>query len=136
MEASMNVDWGAIVTQLLLILLPILVTSAITYISALAVKAIAALKARYPKWMDILDSYAPEVVAAAEQLRKSGVLPTAAAAKEYAVKTLQVYLQAHGISGVDVALIEAKIEAAVKDLPAFSPGVRSAPTPTPTSAVG
>ena len=128
----MNVDWGAVVTQILVYLLPILVVALIGWASAKAARAWQVFKSKFPKWASLLDAYAPEVVAAAEQLRKTGVLPTSAAAKEYAVTNLQNILDAHGAKTVNVGIIANSVEAAVSQLPAFS-GVT--PTPTPTAPV-
>lgn len=128
----MNIDYGAIVTQLLVVLLPILVVALIGWASAKAAQAWQVFKSKFPKWASLLDAYAPEVVAAAEQLRKTGVLPTPAAAKEYAVTNLQNILDAHGAKTVNVGIIANSVEAAVSQLPAFS-GVT--PTPTPTAPV-
>ena len=96
-------------------------------------KAIQKLKVAYPQWAQILDTYAPVVVAAAEQLRKTGVLPTKEAALSYAITAMQSYLSAHGAKDVDVALIEAAIEAEVGKLPPFG---SVPPTTTTTTTEG
>ena len=131
----MNIDYGAIVTQLLVVLLPILVVALIGWASAKAAQAWQVFKSKFPKWASLLDAYAPEVVAAAEQLRKTGVLPTPAAAKEYAVTNLQNILDAHGAKTVNVGIIANSVEAAVSQLPAFE-GVKTTPTPTAPVAQG
>ena len=123
----MVIDVGAIVTQLLSYLLPILVLALITWVSAKAAQAWSVFKNKYPKWAALLDANVPEVVAAAEQMRKNGTLPTGAEAKEYAVTTLQSILDAHGAKTVNVGIIANQVEAAVSQLPEFA-GTKPAPT--------
>ena len=125
----MNIDWGAVLTGLLVYLLPILVVALITWASAKAATEWQVFKTRYPQWASLLDAYAPGVVDAAEQLRKTGVLPTPEAAKEYAVTNLQNILDAHGAKTVNVGIIANAVESAVSQLPAFE-GVKTTPTPT------
>jgi hypothetical protein len=116
-----QINWGAVVTQLLAVLLPILAVALITWLAGLATKVWASVKQYYPKWAQVIQEYTPVAVAAAEQLRKSGVLPDGKAALAYAVTAVQTYLNAHGLKSIDVSLIETAVEAAVKNLPPTTP---------------
>lgn len=64
------------------------------------------------KW--ILDEFINTVVKAAEQNGLNGLLPDNAAKKAWAIKQVQDWLDARGLS-INVAEIEAAIEAAIMD---------------------
>lgn len=129
--------WLSLLQQALLIFLPALAVVGFLWLSALAVKEWKYIVSKYPKFQDLIDEFAPQVVAAAEQMRKAGLLPTGAEAKVWAIKTLQGILDAHGASIVQVAPIEAAIEEAVGELPPFifSPEPTATVTPVLESKI-
>lgn len=128
----MSTFWSNLLQQVLVIVLPILVSVGIAWLLALVVKEWQNVTTKYPAFAAIIDEYVPQVVAAAEQMRKAGLLPTGADAKAWAIKTMQGILDAHGASIIQVAPIEAAVEAAVADLPPFV----AAPITGPGSAQG
>jgi hypothetical protein len=120
----MNIDWGAIVTQILAYVLPVLTVAVLGWLAVNIKSKWAALK--------VLDTYnilgtlrniVEVAVKAAEQTIQLG--PDK---KAYAIKIVEDFLDARGIK-VDVSVIEAAIEKAVAEY--FSkPPAEPAPTTT------
>ena len=122
----MVIDWSIVLGQVLQSVLVAFATLVLPALLVLIVgkagQAWKQFKAEQPGWAAAIQRAAYVGVYAAEQLRKSGVLPTGAEAKDYAVSYVQQYLERSGIRGVDVALIADTVEAAVYEMPAFDTG--------------
>jgi hypothetical protein len=139
----MSLFWLNLLQQVLMIIVPALVCVALVWLSAFAAKEWKAVLAKYPQittWEDTLKQFAPVFVAAAEQMRKAGLLPSGAEAKAWVIKYLQNYLNSKGFSGIDVGLIEATTEADVAKIPSVPmlPATITVPpstTPTVVSVV-
>jgi LL-H family phage holin len=96
----------------LIVVLPVLASA----LAAVAVNYFRLLEQRIknekPDVYKILDIIVRQAVSAAEQLGLNGEI---ADKKAYAIKYVQDMLNAYGFDEIDVALIDAKIEAAVFD---------------------
>ena len=106
-------DWleyfGSIGEQVLLIIAPIIATMIAAWLGGLIKQAWALAQQTVGRnWQWALDEGAVLVVRAAEQLWEDNQDK-----KAYAVATLQTFLDERGIK-IDVALIEAAVEAAVQ----------------------
>ena len=117
----MVIDWNAVLGQILQAVLMAFAVSVLPglliWLAGKAGKAWREFKAQEPGWAAALDRAAYLAVTAAEQLRKSGVLPTGEDAKEYAIEYIDGYLKKSGIKGVNLEMIVNAIEAAVHNLP-------------------
>lgn len=107
------VDWGKVLTEVLATLLPLVLLAVLPVLITKAVAIWKSIAKDYPTWANVMEDGARLAVLAAEQLQKSGVLPSGEAAKAYAVKVVQDYLNIHGFKSIDVATIEAAVESAV-----------------------
>jgi LL-H family phage holin len=99
-------------SDFLAIVLPVLVSA----LAAVAVNYFRLLEQRIknekPDLYKVLDVLVKQGVSAAEQLGLNGEI---ADKKTYAIKYVQDMLNQYGLKGIDVSVIEAKIEAAVFD---------------------
>lgn len=99
-------------SDFLAIVLPVLVSA----VAAVAVNYFRLLEQRIknekPDLYKVLDILVKQGVSAAEQLGLNGEI---ADKKAYAIKYVQDMLAQYGLKGIDVSVIEAKIEAAVFD---------------------
>jgi len=102
---------SAFLQQVALDMLPVLAALAAAALIALAKKLWAEAKAAYPQATDQLEWAASMAVKAAEQ---AGGVTLATEKKDYAVRFVSDWLLSKGLK-IDVALIDAAVEAAVWD---------------------
>lgn len=102
-------DWSKLLEQILLIMIPILVTPVAAYIAVKAKIAWAKFAAEQPRTADVLHDFAVKAVRAAEQAGLSDLVDDK---KSYALSVLDAYLDEYGIN-IDPVLIDAAIEQAV-----------------------
>ena len=111
----MNDVWlkfiSEIVQGILLAIAPVIAGYAASWLIAKSRMMWAAFKAENSNYAFILEELAHIVVKAAEQAE---VAENITEKKDYAVQTLQMWMEAQGYN-VDLAVIEAAIEAAVYD---------------------
>jgi len=111
----MNDVWmeflSKVVQGILLAIAPVLAAYVTSWVIAKARMMWAAFKAENNNYAFILEELAHIVVKAAEQ---SEMAEHITEKKDYAVQTLQLWMEAQGYN-VDLAVIEAAIEAAVYD---------------------
>ena len=103
--------WSEFVMKLSLALIAILVPMAVTWIGTKLRLLAETVKANRPSLYSVLKTGAELVVNAAEQAGAAELIDDK---KEYALDALQDYLDAHGWKGVQLDVIDAAIEAAVK----------------------
>ena len=96
--------------NLMVIALPILAAFAIALLKAGVKKVLAEAEAAKPELAGFLRVAAELAVAAAEQMELAGFVQDK---KEYALEVVQKFLDEHGWNEVDVAVLEAAIEAEV-----------------------
>ena len=95
----------------LLAFVPVLVTLITSFVVAKVKGAWSQFKDEQAGWAGIIEELAAIVVKSAEQANIAGLIDDK---KSYAVQTLQLWLDEKGIK-IDIAVIEAAIEAAVFD---------------------
>jgi len=104
--------WGDFVTAFALALIPVVVPLVVGWVKLLFAKAQAELEAWSPSLSSVLETGAKLAIMAAEQANAAKLIEDK---KEYAEEVLQLYLDSHGYTSIDIELIGAAIEAAVKD---------------------
>lgn len=119
----MGINWGKIVQEVLVYLLPILTVQVAVWLLGLIRKQWTELKQKNPNLAYWLEEGAQIAVKAAEQGKVAELIEDK---KKYAVDWLTKFLAEKGMS-VDVALIEGAIEAAVHDV--FTAPQASTPEP-------
>lgn len=111
----MDVNWNeilsAVLQAVLLVSLPPLAVGAYKWLSAKAQEILVDLKAWQPELVDFVQHAASFAVSAAEQ---AGAAKLIEDKKNYAIEVAVAYLAAKGVN-VDLALIEAAIEKAVRE---------------------
>ena len=107
----MNDFWAKFAEAVALALIPVVVPLVVAKVFQLWAKGKEALQAYNPTLADVLEAGAKMVVSAAEQ---AGAAQLIADKKEYAINALQKYLADHGFGKVDLVVIDAAIEDAVK----------------------
>lgn len=108
----MNEFWSRFVQELILAAVALFLPALLILIAAKVKETWARIKAWKPELATVLEEGAKMVVYAAEQ---SGIAGEVTDKKDYAINALQAYLNAHGWKGIDLQLIDAAIEAAVKE---------------------
>jgi hypothetical protein len=104
--------WGNFVTAFALALIPVVVPIVVGFVKLLFAKAQAELESWSPSFAMVLEQGAKLAIMAAEQANAAKLIEDK---KDYAVGVLQLYLDSHGYSTIDLELISAAIEAAVKE---------------------
>ena len=107
----MNEFWSEFITKFALALIPVVVPLVVAKVFQLWAKGKQALTEWNPTLAYVLEAGAKMVVSAAEQ---AGAAQLIADKKEYAINALQKYLADHGFGKVDLVVIDAAIEDAVK----------------------
>jgi len=107
------IDWGAIITKILEVLIALAMPGFLAWLYSKAVAEWQDFQKNKPSLSWFLEDAARIAVQAAEQLGIAGVLTEK---KAWAITYVQKYLDAHGLHDVDVALIEGAVEAAVLEL--------------------
>jgi hypothetical protein len=109
---SATIDWGQIITtMILLVVIPYILIPLVSWLRALAKQAWQKFESEKPDLAEILEQSAKFAVLSAEQANAGGVIEDK---RTYAIETAQKWLAAKGVT-MDVGLIEAAIEKAVKD---------------------
>lgn len=106
------IDWGKIITEILLVVIPLLIPALVAWAYSMAATAWRDFQKSKPSLSWFLEDAASIAVKAAEQMGAAGLLTEKRA---WAVSYTQKYLDAHGLHNVDVAVIEGAIEAEVLD---------------------
>ena len=107
----MNEFWSEFITKFALALIPVVVPLVVAKVFQLWAKGKQALTEWNPTLAYVLEAGAKMVVSAAEQ---AGAAALIADKKEYAINALQNYLDAHGFKNLDISVLDAAIEDAVK----------------------
>ena len=107
----MNDFWAKFVEAVALALIPVVVPLVVPKVYEWVAKGKAALKDWSPTLSDALTIGAKIAVSAAEQ---AGAAQLIEDKKEYAINALQAYLDAHGFKNLDLKVIDAAIEDAVR----------------------
>ena len=107
------IDWGQILTAVLVAVIPTLAAVVVKIAWTWAQTKQAQLSSWQPTIGDFVERAATFAVQAAEQ---SGLANLIQDKKNYAIEVAQKWLQAQGIKGVDLKLLDAAIEQAVGDL--------------------
>ncbi len=110
---SLSVDWGRIITEALVVSIPLLLPALFLWIYTHAAMAWKDLKAKQPQLSWYLESAALIAVKGAEEL---GAFDDLKDKKVWAINYVQKYMDAHGLHNVDVSLISGAIEAAVLEV--------------------
>ncbi len=111
----MSEFWEKFAMELLLNAIPILVPVVIAIFVNLCLTIWQKIKDRQPNIAWNLEQAAEFAVNAAEQVGLSGALVAFADSKlDYAIEVAQKYLETQGIKHIDLGLLRAAIEAAVK----------------------
>lgn len=108
----MNEFWSKFLQELILAMITIFLPTLLIWIIAKIRESWARFQVWKPTLATVLEQGAKLVVEAAEQ---SGIAGLVTDKKEYAISSLQAYLNAHGWKGIDLKVIDAAIEAAVKE---------------------
>jgi hypothetical protein len=107
----MEIDWGNVLTALLLTIISTMVPATIKFLQAQATLQLAKAKDFQPNLTDWLEDCARFAVKAAEQGGLTGLIEDK---KQYALSVAEAWLNAKGIE-IDCHLLDAAIEKAVLD---------------------